>query len=129
MDQTAREWFEKHKDLLPKMTDGERVGGDPLIYADDPPSYLEFTRVLPYDEAEMANRHEHCCSPHRAMFVSAVCRTVFTPREVTVLLLRAFGMTQEMIAEKLHLSRRQVHWAEKCAMTKIRGKGNVQNQC
>jgi len=67
VDQAAREWLEKHKDLLPKMNDGERLGGDPIVYTgDDTLGFAEFLQALPIKYAQIANQEEHCCSPKRA---------------------------------------------------------------
>ncbi len=120
VDQAAREWLEKHKDLLPKMNDGERLGGDPIVYTGDRIlGFSEFLQVLPLEYAQVANREEHCCSPIRILFVHAVAHTKLREREVVVLLLRCFGMTQQEIAENLGLSKSEICKTEQRARAKV----------
>jgi DNA-binding CsgD family transcriptional regulator len=102
------------------MNDGERLGGDPIIYTGNQTlGFAEFLQALPVKHAQIANQTEHCCSPIRVLFVHAVERTRLREREVVVLLLRCLGMTQQEIADNLGLSRAEICKTEQRARAKV----------
>lgn len=98
----AEEWLEKHGDMLPQMSDGYRINGDPIIYTGaKPPEYIKRTQPH-WDDSQ--TKHEII-----AAIESVLVHRGFTNLQLFVMKSRCEGFNQSSIAKMLGVTRQAIN--------------------
>lgn len=106
----AAAWLERHESELPKMTEGERINGDPVIFTGKtPPDFAR--RIQPHFSDEQEETIE---AIHRILLSIG-----FTPRQLIVLKLRCEGYTQGQIADGLKTNQQEISRIGKSTLLRI----------
>jgi DNA-binding CsgD family transcriptional regulator len=102
------DWLQAHESQLPQMTDGERINGDPIIYAANSPEYTRKPTIAP----KLCCSAPGCAESKKTgvdMLEEALMRSAgLTGKELAVLWLRAKGATQEQTATATGMSQATV---------------------
>lgn len=117
----AEEWFKKHGDLVPDMSQGERVNGDPVLYFGE----LFDKKLFRLWIQQLEMKEGIHIDPDRQLAMSAlaakaVMESQLTGSQAMVLFLRLAGMTQDRIATALDTSKQSVSEMERKAKVKLR---------
>jgi DNA-directed RNA polymerase specialized sigma24 family protein len=118
-------WLRKNRRKLPKMSDGRRINGDPILYAGtQPPDYFSLMQTLPdhFDgqPPEDLSPEEAEDSPITRLMTESISKSGITPIEAWVLAFRIMGVSQQQIADSLQMPRETTRDLEISAKKKLK---------
>lgn len=114
-----KRWLQMHERLLPKMTDGQRINGDPIIYMGTAlPDWIGGIRGSSRSGGRPERKAHH--NPGLILFNRAVQRAQLTAIEAYVLSRRCAGARQREIAAELDVRRQYVSQVEATAKIKLK---------